>query len=116
MKADIMKRVQAGRRTVALEDLGLIPQSDELSMDELIKLVAEAVPRPESQAATEAYNGPAIHEDDELPRLITFPYSRHSSYHELCELVAAFKPADVYPCTVDERRWFSGKNWQIHPK
>jgi hypothetical protein len=43
----------------------------------------------------------------EMPRnrTIRFPYSRHSSYSELCELVAAFKPKDVFPCTVDESRW-----------
>jgi DNA cross-link repair 1C protein len=40
-----------------------------------------------------------------LPKTIRFPYSRHSSYLELCELVAAFKPQDVYPCTVDEENW-----------
>ena len=31
-----------------------------------------------------------------------FPYSRHSSYEELCDLVKAFEPVDVYPCTIDE--------------
>ncbi|KAF3041677.1 hypothetical protein E8E12_003902 [Didymella heteroderae] len=36
---------------------------------------------------------------------IRFPYSRHSSYSELCELVAVFKPRDVFPCTVDEATW-----------
>jgi DNA cross-link repair 1C protein len=40
-----------------------------------------------------------------LPTTITFPYSRHSSYSELCALVSAFRPRDVYPCTVDERAW-----------
>ncbi|KAK6003357.1 hypothetical protein QM012_001202 [Aureobasidium pullulans] len=34
-------------------------------------------------------------------RHITFPFSRHSSYLELRELVQAFHPKDVYPCTVD---------------
>lgn len=34
-----------------------------------------------------------------------FPYSRHSSYDELCDLVKAFLPTDVYPCTVDEENW-----------
>jgi DNA cross-link repair 1C protein len=34
-----------------------------------------------------------------------FPYSRHSSYAELCELVAAFKPRDIFPCTVDPNTW-----------
>lgn len=38
-------------------------------------------------------------------RTIRFPYSRHSSYSELCELVAAFRPRDVFPCTVDEATW-----------
>lgn len=34
-----------------------------------------------------------------------FPYSRHSSYAELCELVAAFRPKEVFPCTVDPVTW-----------
>ncbi|CAO2658095.1 Nn.00g073550.m01.CDS01 [Neocucurbitaria sp. VM-36] len=43
----------------------------------------------------------------EQPRntTIRFPYSRHSSYLELCGLVEALKPMDVYPCTVDEDNW-----------
>jgi hypothetical protein len=36
---------------------------------------------------------------------IRFPYSRHSSYSELCDLVQAFEPQDVFPCTVDEANW-----------
>ncbi|KAH7323037.1 beta-lactamase-like protein [Stachybotrys elegans] len=40
-----------------------------------------------------------------LPRIIRFPYSRHSSYQELCELVALFRPRDVWPCTVDPDAW-----------
>ncbi|AEO58918.1 hypothetical protein MYCTH_52175 [Thermothelomyces thermophilus ATCC 42464] len=40
-----------------------------------------------------------------LPNIITFPYSRHSSYPELCRFVSKFKPRDVWPCTVDVPRW-----------
>lgn len=40
-----------------------------------------------------------------LPRTITFPYSRHASYSELCDLISAFKPQDIWPCTVDEDGW-----------
>jgi hypothetical protein len=38
-------------------------------------------------------------------RTIRFPYSRHSSYSELCGLVRAFQPRDVFPCTVDDIHW-----------
>ncbi|KAK0708267.1 beta-lactamase-like protein [Lasiosphaeris hirsuta] len=41
-----------------------------------------------------------------LPNLVTFPYSRHSSYPELCHLLEALKPRDVWPCTVNPREWF----------
>lgn len=34
-----------------------------------------------------------------------FPYSRHSSYSELCGLVSAFQPKDIHPCTVDAATW-----------
>jgi DNA cross-link repair 1C protein len=37
--------------------------------------------------------------------VIEFPFSRHSSYNELCDLVAAFKPLGIYPCTVEEETW-----------
>ena len=40
-----------------------------------------------------------------LTNRIRFPYSRHSSYGELCHLVAELKPKDIWPCTVDTVRW-----------
>lgn len=40
-----------------------------------------------------------------LNRTIRFPYSRHSSYFELCDLVRAFSPTDIFPCTADETHW-----------
>lgn len=43
--------------------------------------------------------------EQERIETIRFPYSRHSSYSELCSFVEAFKPKDVYPCTVDEETW-----------
>ena len=42
----------------------------------------------------------------QLPRSITFPYSRHSSHDELRLLVAAFRPRDVWPNTfVKPQHW-----------
>ncbi|KZZ97902.1 DNA repair protein [Ascosphaera apis ARSEF 7405] len=43
--------------------------------------------------------------DHSLPDEIRFPFSRHASYSELCDLVRAFKPRDVIPCTVYEKNW-----------
>ncbi|ROW03119.1 hypothetical protein VMCG_05828 [Cytospora schulzeri] len=40
-----------------------------------------------------------------LPNRIRFPYSRHSSYRELCHLISVLKPRDIWPCTVDPLRW-----------
>ncbi|RFU81259.1 hypothetical protein TARUN_914 [Trichoderma arundinaceum] len=40
-----------------------------------------------------------------LPNIIRFPYSRHSSYAELCNLVGIFKPRDVWPCTFHFEAW-----------
>ncbi|RCI15978.1 hypothetical protein L249_3024 [Ophiocordyceps polyrhachis-furcata BCC 54312] len=40
-----------------------------------------------------------------MPSVIRFPYSRHSSYAELCQLVDMFRPHDVWPCTVNMERW-----------
>ncbi|KAL6889140.1 beta-lactamase-like protein [Trichoderma evansii] len=42
---------------------------------------------------------------DVLPNIIRFPYSRHSSYAELCDLVNAFKPRDIWPCTFHLESW-----------
>lgn len=41
-----------------------------------------------------------------LPLTITFPYSRHSSYHEQCDLLRKLRPRDVWPCTFNPDRWF----------
>ncbi|GAB7329712.1 hypothetical protein MBLNU13_g01444t1 [Cladosporium sp. NU13] len=45
-----------------------------------------------------------------LPKQITFPYSRHSSYEELCYLIDAFKPKDIWPCTVDKANWSAAQS------
>ena len=37
--------------------------------------------------------------------VIHFPYSRHSSYQELRDLVSRFEPEDICPCTVEIDSW-----------
>lgn len=43
--------------------------------------------------------------DAMLTTVVHFPYSRHSSYNELRDLVSAFKPNDICPCTVNLDTW-----------
>jgi hypothetical protein len=76
---------------------------DGVKLEQLVSTlvgIAGAQHEQESQAACSRPTPPTV-----LPDAITFCYSRHSSYSELCLLVGAFKPLDVYPCTVDERNW-----------
>ena len=40
-----------------------------------------------------------------LPRVILFPYARHSTFEELRQLVKTFTPRDVWPCTFDAEHW-----------
>ncbi|KID77792.1 hypothetical protein MBR_02240, partial [Metarhizium brunneum ARSEF 3297] len=46
---------------------------------------------------------PVNERSDSLPRVILFPFARHSPYGELCELVKVFSPKDIWPCTVDKQ-------------
>ncbi|KAF2189186.1 hypothetical protein K469DRAFT_701784 [Zopfia rhizophila CBS 207.26] len=67
-------------------------REDDLSLQSLVSILSSRATA--SEQAAEKQN-----------EAIRFPYSRHSSYSELCALVNAFKPGDVYPCTVDESNW-----------
>jgi hypothetical protein len=65
---------------------------DELSLQTLVSVLQTHITDAEAQKPPQN-------------QTIRFPYSRHSSYSELCGLVDAFNPRDVYPCTVDDDSW-----------
>ncbi|KAL2802633.1 beta-lactamase-like protein [Aspergillus granulosus] len=80
-----------------------VKDAHEISLDELVDVLS-CDPLSEESVIV----GSAEFHDisgNPLPRTIRFPYARHSSYDELCELVAAFKPRDIYPCTVYSSEW-----------
>ncbi|KAF2100991.1 hypothetical protein NA57DRAFT_74586 [Rhizodiscina lignyota] len=93
---------QSGRLRV---DMSKIPEgndSDDIPLEKVTDILRSVA------TVSAVNNGNSELEEvttNALPRTITFPYSRHSSYSELRELVAAFKPRDIYPCTVDEMSW-----------
>ncbi|CAG8974477.1 hypothetical protein HYALB_00010863 [Hymenoscyphus albidus] len=82
-------------------------KGDETSLTDLIKTMTKSptTKKRASPAPPPASTLPTSADKDGLPKLITFPYSRHSSLPELQDLVRIFKPKDVYPCTVDEVSW-----------
>lgn len=94
-----------GKLTLDAEDL-VGELSNNIPLTDFVELLSKITRRPMPMQSP-PHPGHRIVKTGEnaLPRTITFPYSRHSSYSELCELVAAFRPCDVFPCTVDEQTW-----------
>ncbi|KAF3480669.1 uncharacterized protein GIQ15_06016 [Arthroderma uncinatum] len=85
----LTKAYESGGKAIPLDDYGL-KEEEEIPLARLAGIIGQGL----QQKAKEP-----------LPNTIRFPYSRHSCYSELCQLVAAFKPEDVYPCTVDSNSW-----------
>ncbi|KAK0617304.1 beta-lactamase-like protein [Immersiella caudata] len=75
-------------------------ENDEIKISNAVEAIAKKTKLIREKPSSNTSRGEA------LPTLITFPYSRHSSYHELCHLLEVLKPKDVWPCTVDVRDWF----------
>ncbi|KAK1817188.1 hypothetical protein LTR12_008378 [Friedmanniomyces endolithicus] len=81
--------------------------ADELPLERLVPALARLVTKAEQGKASPSADSPktVLKRPDGLAKQITFPYSRHSSYEELCDLIDAFKPKDIYPCTIDDANW-----------
>jgi len=111
---DVKRMLLAGLRSkgrvISLDHMGFGHEEDELSIDSLTKVLTKSVVDKRQLGLNENL------EDRILPRVITFPYSRHSSYAELCHLVRIFQPKDVFPCTVDEDNWHEGMSFHILPR
>lgn len=117
----IFKALQSENRTMSLDSLKLEDRDEELPLRELAGLFtrladsrADSDGRPreeieESGKPAKKTSLPAEGSKQSLSRRIVFPYSRHSSYMELCHLLEALRPKDVYPCAVDEEDW----SWEV---
>lgn len=75
------------------------------SAQEIVQMLAERLANSSRKVIAEDTTGQA-----ELPKIIHFPYSRHSSYPELCHFVETFRPKDVWPCTVSPTEWMRNGN------
>ncbi|KAL8672524.1 MAG: hypothetical protein Q9168_003027 [Polycauliona sp. 1 TL-2023] len=98
------------RKTVSLDLLDTSLEQSDIPLEDLAQLLTEVAGRKncrqnESSYAVQSSNAlsPAVEEN--ITKTIKFPYSRHSSYTELCHLLSVFRPKDVYPCVTDEENW-----------
>lgn len=127
----ISKGMKSANKTVVLGALEEARESDAIPLKELAKFFSKGISY-ESRVNNQKDSAPSgdtvanqVRERDrhpgKLPNIIVsdnilvclaglrevqqFPYSRHSSYNELCHLVEVFRPVDIHPCTVEEATW-----------
>jgi len=93
------------KKALSLDDLGYEQEKEARSLNDLFSILTRSVADKHEDESNSRQHS-------DLPRVITFPYSRHSSLSESRDLIGAFEPLDVYPCTVDESRWHEGKPWK----
>jgi DNA cross-link repair 1C protein len=87
----------SGTNRVSLDGMGInLDSSADITLHDFVALLS-------SSRSSHQPNIPTT--TTKLTTTLRFPYSRHSSYNELRELVAAFKPRDICPCTVDLDTW-----------
>ncbi|OIW24411.1 hypothetical protein CONLIGDRAFT_691706 [Coniochaeta ligniaria NRRL 30616] len=98
IRAFLLKAVQNGRNVALDLDISTFGEANDTVLGNAVHAIAK-----KSQLGR--YQPKDMDVLDVLPKTITFPYSRHASYPELCNLVSAFKPRDVWPCTVSPAEW-----------
>ncbi len=104
MKAEIQSFTQNAARSRRNLTLDLDISSFVLGKETaIVNVVRSMVTKTKMRRTeTEAMDGIATMP---LTKTIVFPYSRHSSYPELCSLVKTFQPKDIWPCTVMPIEW-----------
>ncbi|KAI9837057.1 MAG: hypothetical protein M1819_000706 [Sarea resinae] len=111
LKSLLFKARNSSHKSLSIDALAW--QNEDMSLDNLLELLYDLAEKEEDLvlvkiAPSRSRVLPSRGDRLKLPRTITFPYSRHSSYEELCLLVEAFHPKDIYPCTVDREKWHEG--------
>ena len=98
---------QTNQKYISLDDDALGQNEEEVEISGLLDALARTASEQKNKVWPEKTESGTT--EQSLPKVITFPYARHSSYSELCHLVKVFNPNDIHPCTVDEENWHEGK-------
>jgi len=102
----LLAGLHSSRKALVLNDAQLDFKQDDFTLKELVDILA----RSAAQTTPAEDVIPVKEAEVHLPKIITFPYSRHSSYAELRHLVRVFKPVDIYPCTVNKADWHDSES------
>lgn len=98
---------KTGALTLSLEGIGLDNEA-EVSLKEFAELISD---RKEWTVRRTPAHPPQAN-NNKRGKVITFPFSRHSSLGELRHLVQNFRPKDLYACTVDLPAWSPDSSMQ----
>ncbi|MCJ1378843.1 hypothetical protein MMC17_001942 [Xylographa soralifera] len=106
----ITEAMASGSISVLLQNLDSTTDLVDMPLEQftlLLRKIAETKDWSQSQQnnAVTTEKTQEVESRSQLAKYISFPYSRHSSYEELCQLVGTFRPTDIYPCTVDDKTW-----------
>jgi hypothetical protein len=107
----LLEGLHSSRKALVLNDAEPDCKQDDLTLEELAIILAKSAAQAPSAEDVTSIGEADVH----LPKTITFPYSRHSSYAELRDLVGVFKPVDIYPCTVNKADWHEGRSTLSQP-
>ncbi|PGH19107.1 hypothetical protein AJ79_00141 [Helicocarpus griseus UAMH5409] len=106
--ATLSEAYKSKSKSLPLDSYG-IKEEDEISIQQLVSILSrgQSAENLSTQPNAPGFKKPTNlgNKPGSLSNTIHFPYSRHSSYAELCNLVRAFQPKDVFPCTVDHTTW-----------
>ncbi|KAL6854783.1 hypothetical protein ACO1O0_005908 [Amphichorda felina] len=109
---EFLTQLASHGRNLSLDlDMSCLDENDTGGLEKVIRAIARKSGTGSSTVSAQRQQSDL----DSLPRSIVFPYSRHSSYPELCHLVDAFKPRDVWPCTVNEEEWVRDEIQESRP-
>ena len=100
----IQAMLNSGSSKISLDGLGL-DAKEEVSLKDFAHLISKTASLPEPGPNGEENVRKQSPHNAGKDRVIRFPYSRHSSYEELRQLVSVFRPKDICPCTVDLDTW-----------
>lgn len=105
---EIERAIQAmqnsGSFRLSLEGLGL-DAKEEISLKEFARLVSKRGGLSDGVSGKQKSGADVEMPQGKNDRVIHFPFSRHSSYQELRDLVSVFRPKDICACTVDLESW-----------